>query len=795
MPQTPPPEEPRSLAEDLRGRDDAELETLLRERPDLLSPVPADMGQLAGRASTQASVARALDRLDRAHLQVLDVLAALPEPTTTEAVATWWGEDPTAHLEHLRRAGLVWGAPGQWRLLRTVRQMVGSPAGLGPSLLECLQAYGPARLASLVTGLGLGESSGDPVRDATRLAEHLGRPGVLAELLAEAPAPSRELAQRLSTSSPYGRVDDARRDVTVTTARTPVDWLLARGLLVATDADTVVLPREVAVHLRGGRVHVETLSEPPPLDTTVRDAALVDRTAGGAAFTVLRQVEELLELWGHSGPPILRAGGLGVRDLKRTALLLDLTEEQTAFVVELSYAAGLLGASGEVDDQWLPTPAYDTWAHEEPAQRWMVLVEAWLETTRSPGLVGSRDDRDKPVNALGPDLDRGSAPAVRRAALEQLAALPPGTTATRESLEQRLAWLKPRRGGRLRGDLLTWVLREAELLGVTGLAALSTPGRALLSGDHAAAVRALAALLPTPLDHVLLQADLTAVAPGPLETPLAHELGLVADVESKGGATVYRFTEASVRRALDAGRSVADLQEFLERVSRTPVPQPLRYLLDDVARRHGRLRVGVARAYLRCDDEGLLAELVADRRTAGLQLRRLAPTVVVAQTPVEDVLDRLRVAGYAPMAENASGDVVVRRPDSRRSPARQRPPRLVGEPPAPTATLVSAALRALRAGDRVSRTPRHPVDLPARPPGALPRSATSQTMAALQAAAAERAALWIGYVNNDGQASQRVIEPISLEGGYVSAFDHLREEVRTFAVHRITGVAAVAPPG
>jgi len=30
---------------------------------------------------------------------------------------------------------------------------------------------------------------------------------------------------------------------------------------------------------------------------------------------------------------------------------------------------------------------------------------------------------------------------------------------------------------------------------------------------------------------------------------------------------------------------------------------------------------------------------------------------------------------------------------------------------------------------------------------------------------------------------------MSVGGGYLRAFDHMRDEVRTFAVHRITGVA------
>jgi predicted DNA-binding transcriptional regulator YafY len=59
----------------------------------------------------------------------------------------------------------------------------------------------------------------------------------------------------------------------------------------------------------------------------------------------------------------------------------------------------------------------------------------------------------------------------------------------------------------------------------------------------------------------------------------------------------------------------------------------------------------------------------------------------------------------------------------------------------------------------------------------------------LQEAARDGRAIWIGYVNAQGSASQRVVEPTSVGGGYLRAYDHLRDETRTFAVHRITGVA------
>ena len=59
----------------------------------------------------------------------------------------------------------------------------------------------------------------------------------------------------------------------------------------------------------------------------------------------------------------------------------------------------------------------------------------------------------------------------------------------------------------------------------------------------------------------------------------------------------------------------------------------------------------------------------------------------------------------------------------------------------------------------------------------------------LQDAVASGRAVWIGYLNAQGQASNRIIEPQRLAGGYLTAFDYRRDEPRTFAVHRITGVA------
>jgi len=151
--------------------------------------------------------------------------------------------------------------------------------------------------------------------------------------------------------------------------------------------------------------------------------------------------------------------------------------------------------------------------------------------------------------------------------------------------------------------------------------------------------------------------------------------------------------------------------------------------------------------------------------------------VLGAQSSADVVLSRLREMGYAPAAESADGDVVVRRPESRRTSARRPTERPAAVPPQPKSALLDAAVRALRAGERAATV------TVSRP--------TADVLAMLTQAAVAGESLWIGYVDAEGRGSQRVIEPVSVEGGHVSAYDHLRGAVRSFAVHRITGVSAM----
>ena len=239
-----------------------------------------------------------------------------------------------------------------------------------------------------------------------------------------------------------------------------------------------------------------------------------------------------------------------------------------------------------------------------------------------------------------------------------------------------------------------------------------------------------------------------------------------------------------MRRALDAGWTALEVHDFLGSVSRTPVPQPLTYLVDDTARTFGTVRVGHAEAFLRADDETALTELLHHPKAGPLGLRRLAPTVLVSTMPAR------RAAAAAARARRRAGRRGAGRhragrpprpaagahPAGRTQPARPHRPRA-----APGVSAVVTAIRGRRPGRRQPAR---------RAAGADPPTGS---LAALREAVEAGDTVLIGYVDNHGTSSERVVDPVRVEGGWLTAHDHRSDDVRTFAVHRITAVRPVSP--
>ncbi len=796
-----------NLADQLRALTDDALGALLQLRPDLVVPVPSDLSALAARAQSRGSVGRCLDTLDQFTLEILDAVRLSRHGRTASeaAVLALAGDtrEARAALSRLRDRLLIYGGPTDLHVVGAVDEVTSPyPAGLGRPAEQL-----DARAAALAA-------------DQAKL-----RRTVLA-----APAPARAVLDRLAAGPPLGAQTSAAM-------AEPVQWLVENALLVRVaegtrgphpDGELIELPREVGVLLRRdtgplGRLH----PEPPAPATTARTPKAVDSAGAGQAMEAVRHVEALLDALTAEPAGVLRSGGLGVRDLRRLARAAGLDEPVAALLLEVAAACGLLGetdaqptsrgvqasrALGAAEQVFLPTTGFDLWRAAGTARRWELLVQAWLAMTRQPGLVGQRDERDRPLNVLSPELERAAAPQSRREVLAALAGLPKAAAPDTDGLLALLTWRAPRRA-RGRESAYRDTVSEAAVLGVTALGALTGYGRALVAdatdgdgrdplgigpdgnrspGAPSPAAQALDRLLPAPVDHVLVQADLSVVVPGPPEPDLANELAAVADQESAGGASVFRVTAESIRRALDTGFAAGDLHALFQRRSRTPVPQALAYLIDDMARRHGGLRVGGAGAYLRSDDEALVAQVLADARLGALGLRQLAPTVLCTPYPSGRLLEALREAGYAPVPEDAGGAVVLSRPKARRAPARVPALARLADPLTPaglSGPRLAGVVEQIRKGDAAARSARRsPVR--ARPGNghavAGSVQAHSQALAVLQQAVRDRSLVWVGYVDAHGSTLSRLVRPVSLGAGYLRAEDDRTETLHTFALHRIT---------
>jgi XPB/Ssl2-like helicase family protein len=730
---------PRTLTEALRTLPTKSLGRLLQERDDLADPAPRDLTELAARATTTPSVTRALGRLDAWRGTVVEGLAALPDPAPLEALADLLDSPlpPVATaVDDLRELALVWGDPDQLHLVRPAREAFQPfPGGLAPPSPRPL-----------------------PEDQIDAALERCG------------PA-ARTVLDRLLWA-PTGKVRNADRTVTAG-GSSPVEALLAAELLRPLDADTVILPREVAWRLRGGRLRPEPVpTTPPPLTGRTRNPLLVDRAAAGAAFGLLDDVELLVESLDRTAARPLRTGGLSTRDVTALARRLDTDAAHTTFVLECAYAARLVA----LDPSGLtPTSTYEAWLAEPAPYRWRTIAEAWRTAPRffaRSAAVGG--------HALGPEADFPAATDLRGALLTALTSAEPGTVLDRGAVAATLAWHRPKLATTPidAATVTAWTWAEAAWLGLVALDAVTSFAGLVAAGPDASWPPDLAELFPTPVDTVVIQADLTAVAPGPLEHRVAGELRLLADQESRGAGGVYRFSPASLRRAYDRGWSTPEVHDWLVRHSATGVPQPLAYLVDDVGRQHGSIRVGPAASVLQVEHAAQAAALLKHPRAGELGLRQVAPTVLVAAVEEPELVALLQEAGHAPVVEDAAGRAL-------RPPARLR----VAAPARGVATAIDpAAAEALVAelleADRRTRGAERPAATPA----------TELTLDRLRSATRRAEAVRVGYVTADGRAVERELAPLDLAAGAVRAVDRASAQVVTIPLARISAVSAVTEP-
>ncbi|MEN2740286.1 helicase-associated domain-containing protein [Microbacterium sp. X-17] len=404
------------------------------------------------------------------------------------------------------------------------------------------------------------------------------------------------------------------------------DWAWRRGLV----DDAGALFGGVAQRIRDladrepAAFEARTAADPSPATEDERHAA------EERAFSSVSALTDLLVA--ASDIPLLRTGAGQVSAVDRRRLVDAGAVADAEELEDLVASAAEAGLVRGVEREWVVTVDGLAWLEKGTADRWERIVRAF------PGALGEGLVTD----------DGGFAPPSRWP----------------DAFPLDPAW--PDRASRTWRVALRWGLYApsgAEPDWTTALRRTGTPATA-----------AFAELLPAEIDRVYLQADLSAIAPGPLAPAIELRLRRMAVRESRAQASTYRFTPASVASAVALGETAASLRAFLGGISLTGIPQPLDYLVEQESARHGLVRVGVdpasGRTRIESADRELLAAIAVDQ---ALRPVGLVPDgdALASRVGRDAVYWTLADARYPVVAVDAAG--AAERPVRREPPAASRP--------------------------------------------------------------------------------------------------------------------------
>jgi Helicase conserved C-terminal domain len=821
----------------------ADVERLLRLRPDaVVDPAPRDLRELAERLDAPDSVSAALHTAELPVLQLTEALLALqglrgpvrradllalvvrdgdPAVEAVDPALGWLADRLLISVADADDGPVAEARDALWACFDLPLGLDGSARGLLAgetvrTLQDILTRWGLPRAGSKAEALAAvveALSDADAVRAvvasgppdvATWLARHCGADatGTFAAGFGHDVDPRLEAGVELGLDGVFGSLYDPeayRRE------RAAATWAAEHGLVVGVGwGGPVRVPGEVALAVRGPAYRAPFTPEPPAVPTLAVSVEEVERESAASCGAFAELTAALLDSMGRTPLPTVKAGGVGARELSRVAKVLGTGTVEVRLALELARACGLLleGPAGMTT-----SPTFAAWRDEPPARRLAALLLAWWRLGGVP--TADRDMAARPLPAAAARPACRLCAGARQTLLATLRDLPPGTSGDLAAVGARTLWRRPLVHA---GDASesfpfgrTW--REGEILGVVSRGALSPLGRALVDEAPEELTEMAAALLPSTTEEAVFGGDLTVVAAGAPSARVTRVLDAVADREGRGGAVVWRITPGSVRRALDEGISADELERDLAAIARNGLPQPLRYLLQDVGRRHGELRVRALASCLRSEDAALVAQVAADRSLRRLGLQVLAPTVLGSSADAETTVEALRSAGYLPVAEGPDGALLVRRrarpevPEAggpasvhRAEEVRRRETRHGGiaaipggDLAIPGGDLAALADELVRAGDPGPRAPASVTE--ARVRAQAPQLTAAQAWL-LGHAVDTGTDVVIDYVAASGSRTRRRVGELELVGGIVQGWCHLRQDERYFS---LAGIEAVHP--
>ena len=348
--------------------------------------------------------------------------------------------------------------------------------------------------------------------------------------------------------------------------------------LALVDADGrpfhIVTTRLRALHSAPIQTPHEPAAEPQPADERAAAAA------GERAFSAVASLADVVVA--AIAAPLPRTGSGTVSVAERRRLIEDGAVDDVDELDDLLE----LGADADLLDDgerlWTATDDAMAWLGESTASRWAAVARSYA--TRLPAAV-----RTSEGGFIAPESWADAYP------------------------------LDPEWPARV-----TALLRRGRRWGILTEPGTEPAWTAALRRTGEPDLEALSTHLPPEVDRIYLQADLTAISPGPLVPAAEQRLRSMAVREARAQATTYRFSAESLTAAVSAGETPATLRAFLNEVSLTGIPQPLDYLIETTAARHGLLRVSAdpesGRTVVRSADPQLLATIAVDQalRPVGL---------------------------------------------------------------------------------------------------------------------------------------------------------------------------------
>src|SRR5699024_1196483 len=160
---------------------------LFAARPDIVTPVPADITQVGARAADRASVCRTVDRLDHLTLTVLTAMSSVSATTrpgehlSLDAVHAVVEDAPAEYVDsavdRLHGLALVWGTPAGYHVVREVHEAVRGLGGRPDAMSHELPVGSPPPIDTADVDIGRVEQlcAGTALEMVRRVDQLLGR--------------------------------------------------------------------------------------------------------------------------------------------------------------------------------------------------------------------------------------------------------------------------------------------------------------------------------------------------------------------------------------------------------------------------------------------------------------------------------------------------------------------------------------------------------------------------------------------------------------------------------------------